>query len=63
MTLNIDNKRLLKSITFGLACVGCGFIATAILPTSSLLLHAGIAGVVSGLAAVILLRVPWFRDG
>jgi hypothetical protein len=62
MTLNIANKRILKSIVFGFTCVGCGFIATTILPTSSLLLHAGIAGVVSGLAAVILLKVPWFRD-
>ena len=62
MTLNLANKRTLKSIVFGFACVGCGFIATTILPTSSLLLRAIIAGVVSGLSAAILMRVPWFRD-
>jgi hypothetical protein len=41
--MNIATKRILKSIAFGFACVGCGFIATNILPTSSVLLHAGIA--------------------
>jgi hypothetical protein len=61
--MNIANKRIFKSIVFGFTCVGCGFIATTLLPTSSILLHAGIAGVVSGLVAAILLRVPWFRAG
>ena len=61
--MNIATKRILKSIAFGFTCVGCGFIAITLLPTSSILLRAGIAGVVSGLVAAILLRVPWFRGG
>jgi hypothetical protein len=61
--MNIVTKRIFRGIAFAFACVGCGFIAITLLPTSSILLRAGTAGVVSGLAAAILMRAPWFRGG
>jgi hypothetical protein len=61
--MNIVRKRVLKGVVFGGTCIGCGFLATTFLPTSSMFLRAGIAGLVSGLVAAILLRVPWMWSG
>jgi Fe-S cluster biogenesis protein NfuA len=60
--MKIARKRILMALVFGGACVGCGFVATTLLPNSSMWLRAGIAGAVSGLVAAILMRTPWMRS-
>jgi hypothetical protein len=61
--MNVVRKRILIGLVFGGTCIGCGFVATTLLPSSSMFLRAGIAGTVSALVAAILLRTPWMRSG
>ncbi|HET6328677.1 MAG TPA: hypothetical protein VFG04_28595 [Planctomycetaceae bacterium] len=58
----MSTRRMLKAVLFGCLCVGSGMLATNLLPHSSILMHAAVAGAVSGLVAAVLMRVPWMRS-